>query len=565
MSNTAILLRRRYANGRFLLHTSILLLLVNLAACNSATPEKSGSAPTAPATQPQTESAAKVPPSTTTAGLAGNLVGESSVPPTPPVADRDISGGEAYKSIADDQFYAAKDRPLSTFAIDVDPASYSNVRRFINNGQLPPPDAVRIEELINYFPYDYPQPQGKEPFSINTEVAKAPWNPQHQLVQIGLQGKKINTENLPASNLVFLVDVSGSMSAPNKLPLLKESLKLLVNEMRSSDRVAIVAYAGSAGLVLPSTPGNEKNKIIAALDRLESGGSTAGGEGIVQAYKVARENLIKSGNNRVILATDGDFNVGVSSDEELVKLIEKERKSGIFLTILGLGVGNLKDSKMEQLANKGNGNYAYIDSLLEAKKVLVKEFGSTLFTIAKDVKIQVEFNPAKVRAYRLIGYENRVLANRDFNDDKKDAGELGAGHAVTALYEVIPVGVNSNTPLAQPTATTPEDRDTKIQLNSPELMQLRLRYKDPDADKSQLLTTAIGDRSQSIEQSSNNLKFAAAVAAYGMKLRNSPYRGNTSFSSIIDLANRSKGADLDGYRAEFIQLVKQSKNLAINN
>jgi Ca-activated chloride channel family protein len=298
---------------------------------------------------------------------------------------------------------------------------------------------------------------------------------------------------------------------------------------------------------------------------LESGGSTAGGEGIVQAYKVARENLIKSGNNRVILATDGDFNVGVSSDEELVKLIEKERKSGIFLTILGLGVGNLKDSKMEQLANKGNGNYAYIDSLLEAKKVLVKEFGSTLFTIAKDVKIQVEFNPAKVRAYRLIGYENRVLANRDFNDDKKDAGELGAGHAVTALYEVIPVGVNSNTPLAQPTATTPEDRDTKIQLNSPELMQLRLRYKDPDADKSQLLTTAIGDRSQSIEQSSNNLKFAAAVAAYGMKLRNSPYRGNTSFSSIIDLANRSKGADLDGYRAEFIQLVKQSKNLAINN
>jgi Ca-activated chloride channel family protein len=449
--------------------------------------------------------------------------------------------GESYQSIAENQFYAAQNQPVSTFSIDVDAASYSNIRRYINGGQLPPPDAVRIEEMINYFPYSYPQPEGDRPFSINTEVAKAPWNSQHQLVQIGLQGKKISTEKLPPSNLVFLIDVSGSMSDPNKLPLLKSAFKLLVNELRPIDRVSIVTYAGNAGLVLPSTRGSDQNKIIAALDRLESGGGTAGGEGIVQAYQVARDNFLKAGNNRVILASDGDFNVGVSSDEELVKLIEKERQSGVFLTILGLGMGNLKDSKMEQLANKGNGNYAYIDSLMEAKKVLVKELGSTLFTIAKDVKIQVAFNPSQIQAYRLIGYENRVLANRDFNDDRKDAGELGAGHAVTALYEVIPVGVKTNFPIAKPNPTPGEDRDPKIIQNSSDLMQVRLRYKAPKSDTSQLISSNVSQSSTSLDRASNNLKFAAAVAAYGMNLRNSPYKGKANFDTVLERLSCSHG------------------------
>ena len=414
--------------------------------------------------------------------------------------------GESYKSVPENQFFAATSQPLSTFSIDVDTASYSNIRRYINDGQLPPKDAVRIEEMVNYFPYDYPQPTGDKPFSINTEVANAPWNPQHKLVQIGLQGKKVSVEKLPPNNLVFLIDVSGSMNEPNKLPLLKSSLKLLVNELRPTDRVSMVVYAGKAGLVLPSTSGKEKSKIIAALDKLEAGGSTAGGEGIVHAYQVARENFLKDGNNRVILASDGDFNVGVSSDEELVKLIEKERKSGVFLSIMGLGMGNLKDSKMEQLADKGNGNYAYIDSINEAKKVLVKEMGGTLFTIAKDVKIQVEFNPKQVQGYRLIGYENRVLANRDFKDDKKDAGELGAGHAVTALYEVIPVGVKTDLTFAKPTASPDAaDKDTKIAANTQELLQVRLRYKAPKSDTSQLITSSVTrsecDDRQSICQS----------------------------------------------------------------
>lgn len=469
--------------------------------------------------------------------------------------------GESYKSIVDNQFYTADRQPLSTFSIDVDAASYSNVRRYINEGQLPPKDAVRIEEMVNYFPYDYPQPTGDKPFSINTEVANAPWNSQHKLVQIGLQGKKISMEKLPPSNLVFLLDVSGSMNEPNKLPLLKASLKLLVNELRPSDRVAIVVYAGNAGLVLPSTPGSQKSKIIAALDKLEAGGSTAGGEGIVQAYKVARDNFLKTGNNRVILATDGDFNVGPSSDDELVKLIEQERKSGVFLTVLGLGMGNIKDSKMEQLADKGNGNYAYLDSIMEAKKVLVKEVGSTLFTIAKDVKIQVEFNPKQVQAYRLIGYENRVLANKDFKDDKKDAGELGAGHAVTALYEVVPVGVKSDLKFGKPTTSDLADRETQITATSPELMQVRLRYKAPKSDTSQLLTGTVENQNRQIDTASNNLKFASAVAAYGMNLRNSPYKGKTDYNTVLELANQSKGSDLDGYRSEFIRLVEKSKKL----
>ena len=427
-------------------------------------------------------------------------------------------------------------------------------------GQLPPAGAVRIEEMINYFTYDYPQPKNEEPFSINTEVANAPWNPQHKLVQIGLQGKKVSTEKLPASNLVFLIDVSGSMDEPNRLPLLKESLKLLVNELRPIDRVAIVVYAGNAGLVLPSTPGNEKSKIIAALDKLKAGGSTAGGKGITQAYQVARDNFLKTGNNRVIMATDGDFNVGISSDEELVKLVEKERKSNIFLTVLGMGMGNMKDAKMEKLADKGNGNYAYLDSIMEAKKVLVKEAGSTLFTIAKDVKIQVEFNPKLVQAYRLIGYENRVLANSDFKNDKKDAGELGVGHAVTALYEVIPVGVKTDIRFGNPPSAEGE-KDSKLAADSPDLMQIRLRYKAPKSDTSELLTSNVGNNTLSIAAASNNFKFATAVVAYGMNLRNSPYKGTSDYNTVLELATQGKGSDLDGYRAEFIRLVEKSKKL----
>jgi Ca-activated chloride channel family protein len=467
---------------------------------------------------------------------------------------------EGYNPIEENPFVRVSDSPLSTFSIDVDTASYSNVRRFINEGQLPPKDAVRLEEMINYFTYDYPQPTDKTPFSVNTEISEAPWNPAHRLVQIGLQGKRISTENLPASNLVFLIDVSGSMADPNKLPLLKSSLRLLVNELRAQDRASIVVYAGNAGLALPSTPGNQKNKILNVIDKLEAGGSTAGGAGIQLAYKIARENLIKSGNNRVILATDGDFNVGISSDAELVRLIEKEREQGIFLTVLGVGMGNLQDTKMEQLADKGNGNYAYIDSLLEAKKVLVKEMGGTLLTIAKDVKMQVEFNPAKVQAYRLVGYENRRLQNQDFNDDKKDAGELGAGHSVTALYEIIPAGVKSDTPL-------PKVDPLKYQQNqandngSNELIQVKLRYKEPNQSTSQLLAVPVVDRGQKLENASTNLKFSAAVAAFGMVLRDSQYKGTANFDEVLKLSSQSQGTDLDGYRAEFIRLVQKSKTL----
>ena len=350
---------------------------------------------------------------------------------------------EDYDGIVENRFLTVTENALSTFSIDVDAASYSNVRRFLQSGQLPPAGAVRTEEMINYFHYDYPQPKNEDPFSINTEMAACPWNPAHRLVLIGLQGKKIPVENLPASNIVFLIDVSGSMMDENKLPLVKASMKMLVDQLREQDKVSLVVYAGNAGLVLPATSGANKNAIKDAIDKLEAGGSTAGGQGIQLAYKTAKENFLKGGNNRVILCTDGDFNVGASSDDDLVRMIEEERKSGVFLTVLGYGMGNYKDNKMEKLADKGNGNHAYIDGLSEAKKVLVNEFGGTLFTIAKDVKLQVEFNPAKVQAYRLIGYENRMLNKEDFNNDKKDAGELGSGHTVTALYEVIPVGVKN--------------------------------------------------------------------------------------------------------------------------
>ncbi|BAY06910.1 vWA domain-containing protein [Calothrix sp. NIES-2098] len=477
---------------------------------------------------------------------------------------------ENYNRIDDNPFHLVSNDPLSTFSIDVDTASYSNVRRFITQGELPPKDAVRIEELINYFTYNYPQPKGdtndgqsQRPFSVTTEVAAAPWNPQHKLVQVGLQGKRLESETLPPSNLVFLIDVSGSMDEPNKLPLVQQSLKLLVNTLRPEDRVSLVVYAGNAGLVLPATPGSQKSKILAAIDRLQAGGSTAGGEGIELAYKIAKQNFINSGNNRVILATDGDFNVGVSSDAELTRLIEQKREQGIFLTVLGFGTGNYKDSKMEQLADKGNGNYAYIDTLLEAKKVLVNDLRGTLFTIAKDVKIQVEFNPAKVQAYRLIGYENRLLQNQDFNDDKKDAGEIGAGHSVTALYEIIPTGVNSDVKLPKVDPLRYQRSGvTQADTVSNELMQLKLRYKLPQDSTSQLITQTIPDDDFSAQREpSTNLRFAAAVATFGMLLRNSEYKGNANYDLAIALATQGKGEDRDGYRGEFIRLVEQSQKL----
>jgi Ca-activated chloride channel family protein len=471
------------------------------------------------------------------------------------------SSGEAYDRIEENPFQRASKNPLSTFSIDVDAASYSNVRRFINNSQLPPKDAVRIEELINYFNYEYPQPEGDRPFSVSTEISQAPWNPNHRLVHIGLQGKQISTENLPPSNLVFLIDASGSMDDPNKLPLLKSAFRLLVNELRDNDKVSIVVYAGAAGVVLPPTPGNQKDKILDAIEKLQAGGSTAGGEGIQLAYKLAQDHFIKSGNNRVILATDGDFNVGVSSDSELVRLIEQKRGEGVFLTVLGVGTGNLQDAKMEKLADKGNGNYAYIDNILEAKKVLVKEMGGTLLTIAKDVKIQVEFNPAKIQGYRLIGYENRMLQTEDFQDDKKDAGELGAGHAVTALYEIIPVGVKSNVKLSDGGDSNTQKAEKQAVFSNQDLMQVRLRYKAPNQNTSQLLTSSVVDRGLKLEDASTNYKFSAAVATFGMVLRDSQYKGKASFDDVLKLANQSQGEDLDGYRAEFIRLVERSKSL----
>ena len=499
------------------------------------------------------------------ANMRGGIVTRNqSLPPkdslTVAPGEKQDANLEEYDRIYDNPFKLVSTSPLSTFSIDVDAASYSNVRRFINNGQRPPKDAVRIEELINYFTYDYPQPQGNKPFSITTEISEAPWNPKHQLVHVGLQGKRISTENLPPNNLVFLLDVSGSMNNANKLPLIKSAFRLLVNELREEDRVAIVVYAGSAGLVLPSTPGNEKDKILDAIERLQAGGSTAGGQGIKLAYEVAKNNFKKSGNNRVILATDGDFNVGVSSDADLIRLIEEKRDEGVFLTVLGVGTGNLKDTKMEKIANKGNGNYAYIDNIMEAKKVLVSEIGATLLTIAKDVKIQVEFNPAKVKAYRLIGYENRLLQNQDFNDDTKDAGELGAGHSVTALYEIIPVGANTDVEL--PSVDPLRYQDNKVDTaayKSNELMQVKLRYKAPNGSKSQLITQPVVDKEVKFADTSTNFKFSAAVASFGMVLRDSDYKGNANFEQVLKLAKESQGVDLDGYRGEFIRLVETSK------
>ncbi len=469
---------------------------------------------------------------------------------------------EDYDVINENRFFRAADSPVSTFSIDVDAASYSNLRRFLKNGQAPPKDAVRIEEMVNYFDYEYPQPAGEHPFEVVTELSDCPWQSQHKLLHIGLQGKKIATENLPPSNLVFLIDVSGSMDMPNKLPLLKSAFRLLVNELRPQDKVAIAVYAGAAGIVLEPTPGNHKEQILNALDKLEAGGSTAGGAGIRLAYKAARESFLPEGNNRVILATDGDFNVGVSSDAELVRIIEEERNSGVFLTILGFGMGNYKDNKMQKLAQSGNGNHAYIDDIDEAKKVFVQEFGGTLFTIAKDVKIQIEFNPAQVAGYRLIGYESRLLNREDFNDDKKDAGELGAGHTVTALYEIIPAGVESAF-LATVDTLKYQKESKPAAGGGKETATVKLRYKKPGGDKSMLLERIVPATGIAGGKTSENFRWSAAVAQFGMMLRNSEFKGNTTWNQTIQLAKAAKGEDEHGYRAECIRLMETARDLGM--
>lgn len=469
---------------------------------------------------------------------------------------------EEYGGFTENKFKSAADEPLSTLSADVDVASYSNMRRFLNQGQLPPKDAIRTEELINYFSYVYPQPKGEDPVSISTEVGECPWNTKHRLVRVGLKAKEIADDKLPASNFVFLIDVSGSMYGPTRLDLVKSSLRLLTNNLREKDKVSIVVYAGAAGVVLPATSGNDKQKIREALDKLTAGGSTAGGAGIQLAYKIAKENLIKGGNNRIILCTDGDFNVGVSSNEGLENMIEIERQSGVFLTVLGYGMGNYKDNKMQILAQKGNGNHAYIDNMQEANKVLVNEFGGTMYTVAKDVKLQLEFNPAKVFAYRLIGYETRLLNKEDFNDDTKDAGEMGAGHTVTALYEIIPVGVKSNVYgnvddlkyQKQPE----KNKDVRL-TDSPELLTVKMRYKQPDGNTSKKLETAVID--PNTNKVSDDFRFCAAVAMFGQLLRDSQFKGEGTYDKVVSLAEKGTGEDKEGYRREFIRLAQATKGL----
>ncbi len=476
---------------------------------------------------------------------------------------------EEYSRIYENRFLDARANPLSTFSIDVDRASYSNVRRFLTQGQLPPADAVRIEEMVNYFTYEYAEPTGEHPFTVAADLAPAPWNPEHRLVRIGLQGKRYASRALPPSNLVFLIDVSGSMQSDDKLPLVKQAFRVLVRQLRPQDRVAIVVYAGSAGLVLPPTSGDERETILAAIERLEAGGSTAGGAGIRLAYEVARRHFVHEGNNRVILATDGDFNVGVSSEGELVRLIEQKRTEGTYLTVLGFGTGNYKDARMEQLADKGNGNYAYIDNAMEAHKVFGEELTSTLFTIARDVKLQVEFNPALVRGYRLIGYENRMLAKEDFNDDTKDAGELGAGHTVTALYEIVPVGAESDVSFTsvdelryQREAVDEDETEVIRPAHRDEWLTVKLRYKPLQSDRSRLLAHTVRVRDGRSEVS-GDFAFAAAVASFGMVLRDSEFKGSASFAQALRLARAGRGADEHGHRSEFIRLVETAQSIGI--
>lgn len=543
--------------------TLSLLLILGLSACYSTSKQNQASSPPegapqelqmqAPAPLAKTRRNTLKP--TTSEAVAQDKEKDTLAPLRSPAQPANT---EAYDRIQENPFLEVLKNPLSTFSIDVDTASYSNVRRFLSQGQQPPKDAVRIEELINYFQYAYPEPQGEHPFSLVTELATCPWNPQHQLLQVGLQARRLNLKQTPPNNLVFLLDVSGSMEDENKLPLLKKSLRLLVNELREEDTVSIVVYAGAAGLVLPPTSGAQKAQIIDALENLQAGGSTAGSAGIQLAYETARKHLRKDGNNRVILATDGDFNVGPSSDGELLRMIEEKRRQGIFLTVLGFGMGNYKDAKMEKLADAGNGNYAYIDSLLEAKKVLVQQLGGTLLTLAKDVKLQLEFNPTQVAQYRLIGYENRLLRAEDFDDDSKDAGELGAGHSVTALYELIPAGKGPSSPQDlryQQTQIRPEA------LNNNELLSLKLRYKKPNQEQSLLLSRTVTASHSPLSASSPDFRFAAAVAGFGMVLRDSAYKGQWSLQDSQKLAAGALGEDAQGYRKEFLKLLEQAQKV----
>ncbi len=469
---------------------------------------------------------------------------------------------EEYNTVAENRFKPALDEPLSTFSIDVDAASYSNMRRFVNQGQLPPKDAIRTEELVNYFSYGDARPEGNDPVHITTEIGECPWNSSHRLVRIGIKAREIAGDNLPASNFVFLVDVSGSMYGPTRLDLVKSSLKMLINNLRDKDKVAIVVYAGAAGEVLPSTPGSDKQKIREALDNLTAGGSTAGGAGIQLAYKIARKNFIKDGNNRIILCTDGDFNVGISSNNDLESMIETERKSGVYLTVLGYGMGNYKDSKMQTLAEKGNGNHAYIDNMQEANRVLVQEFGSTMYTVAKDVKLQIEFNPAKVQSYRLIGYESRLLNKEDFNDDTKDAGEMGAGHSVVAFYEVVPIGVKGNVPGSVDELKYQSKKKSTASINNdaPDLLTVKLRYKLPDEDNSRKIeVVVIDDRKDKV---SDDFRFAASVAMFGQLLRDSDFKGSADYDKVIALAETGLGKDSKGYRREFVRLAETVRSMS---
>jgi Ca-activated chloride channel family protein len=514
--------------------------------------------------------------------LAGIVAGANGAPASPSAAKVMIRGNnsirrysandmmtmpppaentESYKGITENGFKTTESEPLSTFSVDVDAASYSNVRRFINSGQLPPADAVRVEEMINYFHYNLAGPANNEPVAINTELSAAPWNSKHRLLRIGLKAKTIATDKLPASNLVFLIDVSGSMNEPTKLPLVQSSLKMLVNQLRPQDKVAIVVYAGAAGVVLPATSGDKKTTINNAIDNLQAGGSTAGGAGIKLAYKIAQENLMKGGNNRVILATDGDFNVGASSDDDMEKLIEKERESGISLSVLGFGMGNYKDSKMETLADKGNGNYAYIDNITEARKTLISEFGGTLFTIAKDVKLQVEFNPAKVQAYRLVGYENRALNKEDFNNDKKDAGDMGSGHTVTAFYEIVPAGVKDDYSGSVDPLKYQKPKPVQYSSTSDEMLTIKFRYKQPTSSVSKMSHVEVYDKPIALNSTSTDFRFAAAVAEFGMLLRDSQFKQHATYDQAIKMARAAKGEDAEGYRAEFIKLAESAKLL----
>lgn len=487
-------------------------------------------------------------------------------------------GGEQYARIVENQFLSpnVEEHALSTFAIDVDTASYANVRRFLNNGQLPPPDAVRLEELVNYFKYKYPQPKGDDPFSVNLEMADCPWHPGHKLLRVGLQGKEIHRAERPASNIVFLIDTSGSMTDENKLPLLKQAFTMLTSELGENDKVTIVTYAGNAGLKLEPTRGDQKDKIIAAIDSLQSGGSTHGSAGITLAYEQATASFIKGGTNKVILATDGDLNVGITDDAALVELITKKKESGVFLTVLGVGTGNLKDAKMERLANNGNGVYAYLDSVREARKVLVEEMSGSLVTIAQDVKIQVEFNPAQIQSYRLLGYENRVMANQDFRNDAKDAGEIGAGHSVTAMYEVVLAGSpeEKSSPAAVaidkklryqrvPEVEKPAKELTEA-AKSGELLTVMLRYKKPEAkdtDAAKEIAFPLKEKGGSFNSASQDFQFASAVVAFGLSLRNSEFRGGANLSAVAEIATSTIGEDAGGHRAEFLDLVRRAKTL----